>query len=343
MTSKFTRARLEEIRDYDTCVTLEESAELARMALAAMDGEPVAWLRESAITDTRENAWEKAWAPILVMEADRKTANLSESWGMSYIPLYRHAQQPVLNTGIFNREELAAVCADRMRDMDENYAPYQIAKIAHGVLTGAQPAPELKPVGYLFVSYQGAIAYSPTDWGMPGFKLAGQIFGDIDVKAQPAPVVPDESYQQLSELYHAQEKRLFKIAQRIKGPAFDKYSHSPSQAIDVLEGAIFGEDDACRAAMLQAGNCRENANSSTNNFRKISETSTNSLVTPGWIPVSERMPEGSEEVLCAKEFDGPGDWRKKVGYLLAGKWTVYGASWAPTHWMPLPNSPQEAK
>ena len=56
----------------------------------------------------------------------------------------------------------------------------------------AQPAPELKPVGYLFVSGQGAIAYSPTDWGMPGFKLAGQIFGDIDVESQPAPVVPDE-------------------------------------------------------------------------------------------------------------------------------------------------------
>ncbi|MFH8248728.1 hypothetical protein ACFMIY_29325, partial [Klebsiella pneumoniae] len=67
--------------------------------------------------------------------------------------------------------------------------------------------------------------------------------------AQPAPVVPDD-YQRLRELYHAQEKRLFKIAQRIKGPAFDKYSHSPSQAIDVLEGAIFGEDGACRAAML---------------------------------------------------------------------------------------------
>ncbi|MDU3809909.1 MAG: DUF551 domain-containing protein [Klebsiella grimontii] len=70
--------------------------------------------------------------------------------------------------------------------------------------------------------------------------------------AQPAPVVPDESYQQLSDLYHAQEKRLFKIAQRIKGSAFDKYSHSPSQAIDVLEAAIFGDNDACRAAMLQA-------------------------------------------------------------------------------------------
>lgn len=66
-------------------------------------------------------------------------------------------------------------------------------------------------------------------------------------------------------------------------------------------------------------------------------------IIPGWIPVSERMPEGSEEVLCAKEFDGPGDWRRKVGYLLAGKWTVYGASWTPTHWMPLPASPQEVK
>ncbi|MHB2363352.1 hypothetical protein ACYCBU_18570 [Klebsiella pneumoniae] len=54
----------------------------------------------------------------------------------------------------------------------------------------AQPAPELKPVGYLFVSDQGAIIYSPTDWGMPGFRLVGQIYGDIDVESQPAPVAP---------------------------------------------------------------------------------------------------------------------------------------------------------
>lgn len=69
----------------------------------------------------------------------------------------------------------------------------------------------------------------------------------------PQPVaVLDDSYLHLSELYHAQEKRLFKLAQRIKGPAFDKYAYSPSHAIDVLEAAIFGEnDDACRAAMLE--------------------------------------------------------------------------------------------
>lgn len=43
-----------------------------------------------------------------------------------------------------------------------------------------QVVPELKPIGYLFVSDQGAVAYSPTDWGMAGFNLAGQIFGNID-------------------------------------------------------------------------------------------------------------------------------------------------------------------
>ncbi|EIG5818494.1 hypothetical protein EYE99_005053 [Escherichia coli] len=39
--------------------------------------------------------------------------------------------------------------------------------------------------------------------------------------------------------------------------------------------------NACRAAMLQSGNFRENKNSSTNNFREIAETSTNSPVIPG--------------------------------------------------------------
>ncbi|EHQ8953151.1 DUF551 domain-containing protein, partial [Escherichia coli] len=38
--------------------------------------------------------------------------------------------------------------------------------------------------------------------------------------------------------------------------------------------------NACRAAMLQAGNFRENKDSSTNNFRETSETSTKSPVIP---------------------------------------------------------------
>ncbi|HIA3549250.1 TPA: hypothetical protein ACWP7O_004340 [Escherichia coli] len=50
-----------------------------------------------------------------------------------------------------------------------------------------------------------------------------------------------------------------------------------------LNNGIVGFDEgwnACRAAMIHAGNFRENLNSSTNNFREIAETSTNSPAIP---------------------------------------------------------------
>lgn len=195
----------------------------------------------------------------------------------------------------------------------------------------AQPAPELKPVGYLFVSGQGAIAYSPTDWGMPGSKLAGQIFGDIDVESQPAPVVPDEVTAE-------------------DCPAFVKY-----EVTEVDEAWARGFN-AGRAATLQASNCRENSSSSTNNFREMLETSTNSPVIPDtWIPVSERMPDDDDFVYiwprpdfgvelhvgqyceCSPKGDG---WYAQVYE------QNYGIEWHPitvTHWMPLPNPPKEEK
>lgn len=90
---------------------------------------------------------------------------------------------------------------------------------------------------------------------LPGatfYNAAEFALDEIYAAPQPATVVQDENYQHLSELYHSQEKRLFKLAQRLKGPSFDKYAHSPSQAIDVLEAAIFGVDEEdCRAAVPQ--------------------------------------------------------------------------------------------
>ncbi|EPB8401707.1 DUF551 domain-containing protein [Escherichia coli] len=101
-----------------------------------------------------------------------------------------------------------------------------------------------------------------------------------------------------------------------------------------------------RAAMLQAGNFRENKDSSTNNFRETSETSTNSPVTPdSWISCSERMPDSKTAVLVAREFDRKGDWRMKWATYIPGHpdandgWIIPGASWKPSHWMPLPEPP----
>lgn len=118
------------------------------------------------------------------------------------------------------------------------------------------------------------------------------------------PVVLDESYQQLSDLYHAQEKRLFKIAQRIKGPAFDKYSHSPSQAIDVLEAAIFGENEACSAAMLQSQPCDDGEPTDDERIMAIEGiippiSSGNSPVIPdGYVMVPKEMTDEIGEAIA---------------------------------------------
>ncbi|EKR6423774.1 DUF551 domain-containing protein [Escherichia coli] len=86
--------------------------------------------------------------------------------------------------------------------------------------------------------------------------------------------------------------------------------------------------NACRAAMLQSqGNCIKN----------------------GWISCSERMPDTKTAVLVAKEFDRKGDWRMKWATYIPGHpdandgWIIPGASWKPSHWMPLPEPPQEMK
>ncbi|WP_186118305.1 DUF551 domain-containing protein [Burkholderia gladioli] len=62
-----------------------------------------------------------------------------------------------------------------------------------------------------------------------------------------------------------------------------------------------------------------------------------------WIATSDRLPSPAEDVLVAVEFFEPGDWRIKVGYFgEQNGWHVFGGSWTPTHWMPLPAAPIDA-
>ncbi|HBA7340877.1 TPA: DUF551 domain-containing protein [Escherichia coli] len=96
--------------------------------------------------------------------------------------------------------------------------------------------------------------------------------------------------------------------------------------------------NACRAVMLQSGN-----------FLEIAETSTNSPVTPdGWISCSERMPNDKQYVWCwgksygwteCNTFEGYYDWSRNKW------WAVTDDGEEPaskvTHWMPLPEPPQE--
>ncbi|EJD4443115.1 DUF551 domain-containing protein [Escherichia coli] len=103
------------------------------------------------------------------------------------------------------------------------------------------------------------------------------------------------------------------------------------------------------AAMLQAGNFRENKNSSTNNFREISETSTRSPITlDGWISCTERMPEKSQNVLISMNIDSEAGPLIYSARYLGGTFRRGGIAVSPgndlrqaTHWMSLPEPPQE--
>ncbi|EEQ7597273.1 DUF551 domain-containing protein [Escherichia coli] len=99
--------------------------------------------------------------------------------------------------------------------------------------------------------------------------------------------------------------------------------------------------NACRAAMLHSAEPVSQA-------YKLNALDGNSPVTPdGWISCSERMPDTKTAVLVAVEFDRKGDWRMKWATYIPGHpdandgWIIPGASWKPSHWMPLPEPPQE--
>lgn len=71
------------------------------------------------------------------------------------------------------------------------------------------------------------------------------------------------------------------------------------------------------------------------------------VIPDSWISCSERMPDTKTAVLVAREFDRKGDWRMKWATYIPGHpdandgWVIPGASWIPSHWMPLPEPPQE--
>ncbi|WP_228963518.1 DUF551 domain-containing protein [Klebsiella pneumoniae] len=80
--------------------------------------------------------------------------------------------------------------------------------------------------------------------------------------------------------------------------------------------------------------------------------SVQSVVTvPGkWIPVSEQMPPSRHEVLVGRWWGEKPRWCCKWATYIPGHpdaqssgWLIPGASWTPTHWMPLPAAPQEVK
>ncbi len=202
-------------------------------------------------------------------------------------------------------------------DLNDRHAPPEVVReLARIVLASL----EAEPIGEVSEKRYGLVMDGTVDLG--GKSTYRIIKGEKAMKllplgtkfytAPPVPVVPEE------------------ISMASKLPLMSDQL--------MLVGYVKGWN-ACRAAMLQSGN-----------FREITETSTNSPVTPdGWISCSERMPEKNQNVLISVNFDSSlveplicsarytgSTFRRGDATIKPGN----GIEQA-THWMPLPEPPQE--
>ncbi|ECD3448346.1 dATP/dGTP pyrophosphohydrolase domain-containing protein [Salmonella enterica] len=146
----------------------------------------------------------------------------------------------------------------------------------------------------------------------------------LHIKEQPAPVVPPAIEPD------------YKVIKSILPTA------NPDEYACCIAADMW---NACRTAMLNGDIFRENSISSTNNFREIAETSTNSPVIPdSWISCSERMPDNDEskpiaiftgkclgQGMFVATYDDDGFFDYWEGMEIIGV----------THWMPLPEPPQK--
>ncbi|HAH9304460.1 TPA: DUF551 domain-containing protein [Escherichia coli] len=204
---------------------------------------------------------------------------------------------------------------------------------------------EEEPVAYIFKHPAGKLFWALTDESNKEQADVIPVYA-----APPVPVVPEEKpmpnalsmlEREITQLIgDAQEAtvtgyELIAEAWRLMDGQDPKTSDWHSKASKYLNSNIVEKVDDDRIEAVKAV------------LRRLAG---NYPVTPdSWISCSEQMPDSKTGVLVAREFAGKGDWRMKWATYIPGHpdandgWIIPGASWKPSHWMPLPEPPQEVK
>lgn len=202
--------------------------------------------------------------------------------------------------------------------------------------------PDLKPVGFLFVSDDGAVAYSPAGCPMKGFNLIGPIYGDVNAcraaMLQSDGTLTNEGTMQLS----GNSEQIEPVSNRDELP------------LDYLQGHKDGLEWAAQLAEAnhpQTGDwLYDDPIDLARAIRKGPDMPTvqggNSPVTPdGWISCSERMPDDGQHVIiiCDGAFVLYAQYRDGEFFDVVrdGDEFFETQSRNVTHWMPLPEPPQE--
>ncbi|HBC9911692.1 TPA: DUF551 domain-containing protein [Escherichia coli] len=289
ITRKFTKEQLQQIIETDH-VQCGEASALARIALASLEAEPVAWAHRLI---NKRNGVVHPW----VYGSAEACPSEGDIFNIEVMPLYTVPPAPV-------------------------------------------SVPDLKPVGFLFVSDDGAVAYSPAGWPMKGFNLIGPIYGDVNAcraaMLQSDGTLTNEGTMQLS----GNSEQIEPVSNRDELP------------LDYLQGHKDGLEWAAQLAEAnhpQTGDwLYDDPIDLARAIRKGPDMPTvqagNSPVTPdGWISCSEQMPSAGEQVLAYRP-DAPesNDPLIKMATYVGGSAHGHGFDCycKPTHWMPLPAAPQ---
>ncbi|HHT0025140.1 TPA: DUF551 domain-containing protein [Klebsiella michiganensis] len=331
--STITRERLEKIKTWcetygagsNVMLPAEEAEELASIALAAMDNEPVAW------TWHYREQWhvtnDKCRAEFVAKDGD-----------VAVLPLYRHAQPaPVVDAddnfySWFGRE------------WAENYQYNQYttaAKQMLGVMAeSAWIAATERQRQKQSVSVPDVKIYEDVPYGVGRFKTHRDCYCDGWNACRAAMLNHPSSIQPNTDAATGTE---------IKHPS----SNSPA----IPEGYVMVPKEPT-AQMYDAGDRQMTTKQVWDAMLAAAPHDTptlNSLqsvdsVADRWIPVSERMPDVGVKVLCFPVKDEP------IHATFNGQLWLQDVSWSGsddpidnvipvsvTHWMPLPAAPQEVK
>ncbi|EGO9591914.1 DUF551 domain-containing protein [Escherichia coli] len=220
-----------------------------------------------------------------------------------------------------NREEQKQVLIDTANHIihRDNTSPYsenlrELARIALAAL-------EVEPVAYIFKHPAGKLFWALTDESNKDQSDVIPVYA-----APPVPVVPAALPENDDE----------------DGHDIDYLDPSEAYALGRTAGW-----NACRAAMLQ-GKSEQPQNAQQNIPENI--PGGNSPVTPdGWISCSERMPKKNQNVLISVNFDSDlvepliCSARYTGSTFRRGEATIKPGNGIEqaTHWMPLPEPPQE--
>ncbi|EFR3201787.1 DUF551 domain-containing protein [Escherichia coli] len=236
----------------------------------------------------------------------------------------------------FTKEQLIEIIKRNITVMDR-YPDLVTAQMDLEVYKIALASLEAEPVAYIFKHPAGKLFWALTDESNKEQADVIPVYA-----AAPASVVPDNASEPLAYAY----KELTPEIMRNHLAVFERYGIAPNDSSTTIQALRIALDGIERSdAMLHGAE-------PVSQTYKLNQLSGNSPVTPdSWISCSDQMPEKGQNVLISVNFDSSlveplicsarytgSTFRRGDATIKPGN----GIEQA-THWMPLPEPPQEVK